>query len=160
MLLLLTAKEIMPRNPTSSITGIVRRLTLRGASSPQECEESENSPPDGGVEMRHTYDSPPQKRREVRRAKTFSGGGGFKKNRLSFLSSNRNSSESEREETVTPVPPPRTKRKNRAATSTFYDDGDNITRKVTEPREFPELNLRDKDGKGLMLMLRPVSLTS
>ncbi len=137
----------MPKAPTSSI---IRRLTQRRASSPNDPAGS--SPPDEG-ETRQNLESPPQKIQ--RRSRTFDGNGSYKKPpRLSF----RNKSPDEAEN-IAPVASPRSKKKKKTqrSESQFYDNED-ITRRIIEPRDFPELNLKDKDARDLLLMLRPVSL--
>ncbi len=91
----------------------------------------------------------------MRRSRTFAGNGSYKKPpRISF----RNKSPDEAEDIV-PVAPPRSKKKKKTqrSGSQFYDNED-ITRRIIEPRDFPELNLKDKDARDLLLMLRPVSL--
>ncbi len=104
--------------------------------------------------MKQYSESPPQTRKAERRSKTFAGSGSYKKPRLSF----HNKSPDEAEDVV-PLAPLRTKKlkkRTQRSGSQFYDNED-ITRRIIEPRDFPELNLKDKGAKELLLMLRPVS---
>ncbi len=144
----------MPRAPTSSITGkLVRRFTLRRPSSPELTGYSPSG--EGGVVLRHSSESPPQPRKAVRRSKTFTGSSSsFKKPHLSF----RGNSSAEENEEPAPVVSPRVKKKKstQRSGSQFYEHED-ITRRIIEPRDFPELNLKDKNAKELLLMLRPVN---
>ena len=137
------------KNPTTSLTGIVRRLTVKKESN--GTNQTGSSPPKDDLVLRQHSESAPRPSGTERRSKTMSGLGSFKKPRLSFRSS---SPDLQREES-SPVPPPRSKKKQRSG-SQFYDHED-ITRRIIEPKDFPELNLRDKDVRELLLLLRPVS---
>ena len=120
------------------------RLTLKRQSSPNG-DPTGTSPPEG-VEIRQHSESPPQVRRTERRAKTISA---FSiRPRLSFR-------------TKSPEPVPTddflTRRKSRGGSNSQFFEANELTKHITEPRDFPKLDLKDKETGELLRMLRPVS---
>ena len=53
-----------------------------------------------------------------------------------------------------------THRKSRGGSNSQFFEANELTKHITEPREFPKLDLKDKETGELLKMLRPVSSKS